>query len=149
MEPTMETPEQTLHNAAILTRDIAATSDPIVDAVSIEPGEAGSDAFHRLFVSRIGPTMAARFDDEQRAAVKRAFGSRMTGTHPVDVRQSINFFGYRFYFVLLAGPERRTVERRNEKAKGMGQLVLAGLCELLALAAVAGGLLVLMSGKGP
>ncbi len=90
--------------------------------------------------------MAARFDAGQLAAIKRAFGSRMIGTHAVDIRQSINLFGFAFYFVLLAGPERRSAERRNERARGMGQLILAAFCELLALAAVAGGLLIILSG---
>ena len=61
------------------------------------------DAFKSLFLARVGPAMAASFDAGQLAASKSAFGSRMIGTHAVDIRQSIKLFGHAFYFVVLAG----------------------------------------------
>ncbi len=44
--------------------------------------------------------------------------------HPVDVRLSIPILWRRFYFVLLAGPERRSAERRKyERARRPVRLI--------------------------
>jgi hypothetical protein len=72
------------------------------------------DPFFRRFFGRVPPEIAETFNDEQINAIRRAFGSRTSGSHPVDLRFSVPFFRRRsFYFVFLAGRERRSSRRRT------------------------------------
>ena len=70
-----------------------------------------TDPFLAMFFSRIPADTAASFDEAQLAAVKMAFGARSFGSHAIDIRRSLPFFGRRVYLVLLAGLERRTRSR--------------------------------------
>ena len=48
----------------------------------------------------------------------QAQATAWTGTHPVNIRLSIPFFGARYYLTLVAGKEKRSPERlREEKRK--------------------------------
>lgn len=69
------------------------------------------DPFLRRFYSRIPATMVQSFSDGQLDAIKRAFGSRTAGAHAVDIRLSIPFGSRSFYFIVLAGKERRSPRR--------------------------------------
>ncbi|MFO1154936.1 MAG: hypothetical protein U1E42_14950 [Rhodospirillales bacterium] len=72
------------------------------------------DPLFRRFFARVPPDIAETFNDEQVNAIKRAFGSRSSGSHAVDLRFSVPFSRRRaFYFVLLAGKERRSSRRRS------------------------------------
>ncbi len=71
------------------------------------------DPFFRRFFSRVPPDVAETFNNEQLDAIKRAFGSRTPGSHAIDLRFSVPFLRRRsFYFVFLAGRERRSGRRR-------------------------------------
>ncbi|NJO67610.1 MAG: hypothetical protein HC826_01270 [Rhodospirillales bacterium] len=69
------------------------------------------DPFLHRFFSRIPGDVAETFNDGQLDAIKRAFGSRTFGVHTVDIRLSMPFGARSFYFVLLAGRERRSRRR--------------------------------------
>lgn len=69
-----------------------------------------SDQFIKRFLMAIPPEVAASFTDTQLAALKRAIGGGW-GSHPVEIRRSIPFFGRRYFIVLLGGVERRSKER--------------------------------------
>lgn len=70
-----------------------------------------SDPFLRRFYARIPANMVQSFSDGQLDAIKRAFGSRTAGAHTIDLRVSIPFGSRSFYFILLAGKERRSLRR--------------------------------------
>lgn len=71
------------------------------------------DPFFRRFFGRVPSEVAETFNDEQLDAIKRAFGARSPGSHPIDLRFSLPFLRRRsFYFVFLAGRERRSSRRR-------------------------------------
>jgi hypothetical protein len=70
------------------------------------------DPFLQTFFARVPKDVAATFTGPQLDAIKRAFGARSRGAHVVDLRMSIPLGWRWFYVVLLAGPERRTVDRR-------------------------------------
>ncbi len=74
-------------------------------------GILDKDPFFRRFFSRIPGDVAASFNDGQLDAIKRAFGSRTIGAHTVDIRLSIPFGPRSFYFIVLAGRERRSHRR--------------------------------------
>ncbi len=51
----------------------------------------------------------------QLTMIERALDSGRWQAHPVDLRLSIPLLWRRFYLVLLAGPERRSAERRRDE----------------------------------
>ena len=71
------------------------------------------DPFFRRFFGRVPPDVAETFNADQIEALKRAFGTRSAGSHPVDLRFSLPVSRRRsFYLVFLAGRERRSGRRR-------------------------------------
>lgn len=69
------------------------------------------DVFVERFLQRVPEDLADSFSDRQLMAVKTAFGARARGAHPVDIRLNLNFWLWRGYLVVLAGPERRSADR--------------------------------------
>ena len=59
------------------------------------------------FLDRLHPELARSFSSEQLAAVEMHFGMRYRVKHAIDWRRRIHFPFMRFYFVILAGRERR------------------------------------------
>lgn len=82
-------------------------------ATDTKPGgdPAGGDPFLEQFFARIPHKTATSFDSEQLLAIKMAFGARDWGLHAIDLRFSIPLL--RYYVVLVAGPEKRSKERRR------------------------------------
>lgn len=70
-----------------------------------------SDSFFEHYFRRIDPQVAASFTEEQRRAIRTMFGSRGIARHAVDFRRSFRLGRRRFYLVVLAGRERRSIER--------------------------------------
>jgi hypothetical protein len=66
--------------------------------------------FERI-LRRMSPDVAATLTPTQLAELQSAFQSMQPGKHAIDLRVSIPFPGRGFYFVFLAGRERRSVER--------------------------------------
>jgi len=58
------------------------------------------------FLTRLPPTLAARFDAEQLTAVDLHFAMRHRVRHTIDWRRRVRLPFLRFYLVVLAGPER-------------------------------------------
>nr|WP_232349049.1 3-phosphoshikimate 1-carboxyvinyltransferase [Neptunomonas qingdaonensis] len=58
--------------------------------------------------------MKESFTQEQLAALKIAFGARKWGQHPVDLRGTLKFWRWRYYFVFLAGRNKRDLSRREQ-----------------------------------
>ena len=101
------------------------------------------DPFFEEFFARIPEDTARSFSDTQLDAIKLAFGARTRCGHPVDIRFSIPFHVRRFYFVLLAGKERRPAERLAwERALrpiwSIANTVFFGLFGILLLGALLG-----------
>jgi len=84
--------------------------------------EGRYDPFVEKFFSRIHGEVAASFTDAQLNAIKMAFGARDWGSHSIDMRRSVRFLWWRFYFVLLAGPERRPAERLAAEGSPFGTI---------------------------
>jgi hypothetical protein len=55
------------------------------------------------FLSRLPPDLAARFDNEQLAAVELHFGMRYRCGHAIDWRGRVKLPFLRAYFVMLVG----------------------------------------------
>jgi len=75
------------------------------------------ERFNRVFFERIPPAVAHSFTDEQIAAVRNAFAGERWDGHRFDFRGTLPLPGGRWYYVLVAGPDRRTAKRRRRKAR--------------------------------
>jgi hypothetical protein len=69
------------------------------------------DPFLQQMFARMSPGAKFTFTPAQLDEIKKAFSARSATCHDLDVRHSIRLFGKSYYFVLLAGRERRSVPR--------------------------------------
>ncbi|WP_071518510.1 hypothetical protein [Geitlerinema sp. PCC 9228] len=76
-----------------------------------------NDPFYQRFFARIPIQTAVTFTPEQLEALKQAYRARASREHPVDLRLTVPFFPRGFYFVLLAGKEKRHQPRRLQEKK--------------------------------
>ncbi len=84
-----------------------------------EPGAKGaaalvpvdSDGFIARFLARVPADVAATFSQAQLVAIKD-FVINDRARQAVDIRWTIPLIWFRFFIVVLAGPERRPPERR-------------------------------------
>jgi hypothetical protein len=58
------------------------------------------------FLARLPATLAARFDDEQLAALDLHFGMRHRTDHSIDWRRRLRLPFLKAYIVILAGRDR-------------------------------------------
>ena len=84
-----------------------------------EPGAKGAaalvpvspDGFISRFLSRVPADVAATFSQAQLFAI-RDFVTNNRDRQAVDIRWTIPLIWFRFFIVVLAGPERRSARRR-------------------------------------
>lgn len=107
----------------------------------IRPSKPKS-SFYQV-IDRIPPDTIATFSDKQLEELQQAFQYFSWKKHPVDVRLSIPFFGHGFYLVMLAGPEKRSVQRLKSDDPCYLQKTVTALA-LLTLLMGGGTLLFLM-----
>ena len=69
-------------------------------------------------LSRMPESVQHSFTEEQLANLRVALGARSWGKHKIDFRSTISFFSYRYYYVFVAGRNRRELSRA-EKRKGL------------------------------
>ncbi len=83
--------------------------------MNVMPGYPSS---RRRFLESMPEEVASSFTELQLETIEHALEGGKWRDHPVDVRLSIPVLRRRFYFVLLAGPEQRSAERRiSERAR--------------------------------
>jgi hypothetical protein len=91
------------------------------------------DPFFRQMFARMSPGAKFTFTPAQLDEIKKAFSARSRASHALDVRHSIRLFGKSYYFVFLAGRERRSVPRAVTKLSHAMALGVAALACLLLL----------------
>ena len=84
--------------------------------------------------------VATSFNEEQLSHLRNAIGAREWGKHKVDVRGTVKFFKWRYYYVILAGRNRRSL---SEKEVKMARLVTASIVATFITFAVLLGLIVI------
>jgi len=67
------------------------------------------------------------FTEEQLVHLKIAIGARQWGRHTIDFRGVVKFFKYRYYYVLLAGRNRRDLSENEEKVAWFLQILFISL----------------------
>ena len=83
-----------------------------------------NDPFITDMMQRLPSSERSSFSDEQLASLKTAFGARTWGIHPVDLRWTIKFWRKRYYFVFVAGVNRRPLSRRQQELARVGKAFL-------------------------
>lgn len=75
-------------------------------------------------LKRMPKHVQASFTEEQLSHLKVAIGARQWGKHALDCRGVVRFFKYRYYFVVLAGRNRRQLSQAEKKASSVAQAVV-------------------------
>lgn len=101
------------------------------------------DPFVLKLLSNLPDNVRDTFTDDQLYGVKSALAAKSWGKHPIDFRGNIGFGKFKYYFVFLAGENRRSTSRLREKAFRaiealvvtivIGSLILLGLYLLIVL----------------
>jgi hypothetical protein len=94
------------------------------------------DPFLQHMFARMSPGARFLFTPEQLDEIKKAFSARSRNSHALDLRYSIGLFGKSYYFVFLAGRERRTLPRASINVTKLSQKLALGV------AVIAGCLLI-------
>lgn len=82
--------------------------------------ESERDSFAKGLKERLPPDLKDSFSSEQLDALKIAFGARRWGKHPVDLRGTLNLLGWRYYYVLLIGRNKRELTRNERRLSRLG-----------------------------
>ncbi len=85
---------------------------------------------------KVPADMRGSFSEDQLLALKVAVGGRTWGSHALDWR-------WQYYFVFLAGRNRRSLSPREQRIEHMGMAIVALVLLLLAVALGMLGVLVL------
>jgi len=73
-------------------------------------------------LERMPKKVADSFNEEQLSYLNTALAGRRWGNHKVDVRGTISFLKSRYYFVLLAGKDKRDLSRIESR---IGRIAMA------------------------
>ena len=74
-----------------------------------------NDTGLRKLLERMPKRIQDSFTEEQLANIKIAIGARTWGNHAIDVRSTMKFFRYRYYYVFVAGRNRRELSAREKR----------------------------------
>ncbi len=77
------------------------------------------DSFVIGLKERLPDDLKDSFTPEQLSALKVAFGARKWGQHSIDLRGTLRLWHWRYYFVFLAGRNRRDLSRREQQLSRM------------------------------
>ncbi|WP_166424109.1 3-phosphoshikimate 1-carboxyvinyltransferase [Paraglaciecola sp. 20A4] len=90
-------------------------------------------------LERMPRSVQTSFSEEQLSHLRNAVSSRQWGHHSVDLRGTISWFKYRYYYVILAGKNHRNMTRSQLRASRFVNAVL--LAVFFTFSAVMGVLL--------
>ena len=96
------------------------------------------DVQHML--ERMPKNVADSFTDDQLFHLNTALAGRRWGSHKVDLRGTIGLLRSRYYFVLLAGRDKRDLSRTEGR---IGKLVMAAVIALFLCVSLVLGLVLL------
>lgn len=104
------------------------------------PDDIKSDPVISRLLDRMPQKVASSFDEEQLSHIRNAIGAREWGKHKIDIRGTIKFFKWRYYYVVLAGRNRRTLSATEKK---IAALISAAIIAGFVTVSVLFGLIVL------
>jgi len=98
------------------------------------------DPFVKGLFEKLPASDRESFTPDQLQALKIALGGRSWGTHAIDARWTLRFWHWRYYFVFLAGRNRRELSRRE---RAISQFAMALFLSVFLVISTVVGLLVL------
>lgn len=87
----------------------------------------------RSLLNRMPSEVQESFTEDQLAHLKVAIGARQWGKHAVDCRGVIKFYKYRYYFVLLAGRNRRELSKKEQKIAAISQAITISMFSFIVI----------------
>ena len=88
----------------------------------------------RSLLERMPKNIQSTFTDEQLTYLKIAIGARQWGNHTVDCRGVVKFFKFRYYYVFLAGRNRRELSLKEQRIARLAQaIILSSVATLIIL----------------
>ena len=78
------------------------------------PSSIQADPVIEKLLDQVPADLRGSFTDEQLLALKLALGRRPWTTHPVDIRWTLKWWRWHYYFVFLAGRNRRILTDREQ-----------------------------------
>ncbi|MCE2573023.1 3-phosphoshikimate 1-carboxyvinyltransferase [Motilimonas eburnea] len=103
-------------------------------------GSIKQDPFVQNLLERIPEDLHDSFSDEQLIHLKVALGARSWGNHAIDLRGTVKLLRWRYYYVFLAGRNRRELSRRE---RNISRLIQAMILSVFLCFSTALGLLIL------
>ena len=94
------------------------------ETMSKKINDIKTDPVISRLLERMPDKVADSFSEEQLAYLRNAIGAREWGRHKVDLRGTIKFFKWRYYYVVLAGRNRRALSEREVKIAALMNAVL-------------------------
>ena len=91
-------------------------------------------------LDKLPTDMRTSFSDEQLLALKVALGGRTWGAHAIDARWTLKWWRWQYYFVFLAGRNKRVLSARERQVQ---RLSMAIVLTVFLLVSAAVGILVL------
>lgn len=92
------------------------------------------DPFIKGLKERLPEDIRESFSAEQLNALQVAFGARQWGRHSVDLRGTVKLWRWRYYFVLLAGRNKRDLSRAQQELSLTAKAVGVSIFLLVSLA---------------
>ena len=83
------------------------------ETMSKQINDIKTDPVISRLLERMPDKVAESFSEEQLAYLRNAIGAREWGRHKVDLRGTIKFFKWRYYYVVLAGRNRRSLSDKE------------------------------------
>ena len=99
-----------------------------------------SDKVIKQFYHTLDSDIAETLNDEQKRAIEHAVKSMgLVARHSIDIRETVPWFGKRFYFVFLCGRDHRKQVRERSKLVHfvLTLLILIGVVSISLLAMLA------------
>lgn len=85
-------------------------------------------------LQRMPEDVAKSFNEEQLSHLRNAIGAREWGKHKLDLRGTIKLFKWRYYYVILAGRNRRTLSYKELRlAMFLNALILSSFVSISVL----------------
>lgn len=86
----------------------------MVNKQYINQNEDKNEYVVKRMLASIPSEILSTFTEDQLAELKKVLMERANQSSPVNIRVSLPFFQRRFYFVCLAGKERRSLQRLHK-----------------------------------
>ncbi|MDP5131490.1 MAG: 3-phosphoshikimate 1-carboxyvinyltransferase [Paraglaciecola sp.] len=80
------------------------------------PASIHEDPALQNLLANVPERVKDTFTEEQLSYLRNAIVNRQWRNHPVDVRGTIPWFKYRYYYVVIAGKNKRELSRAEQKA---------------------------------